>query len=198
MINLPAIDSSVLTALAGSIIIVILIAVWIIYRRRVGRSIDSQLRRVSYDLLKQFIIPDGNDGEIHVEYALLTGRGVIVLDIEQVEGIVFGSDGMQDWTVIADRRRFTFSNPQHALYDRMAAVKRLLPDVPVTGLVAFTNKAKFSKGQPSNVVMFNLLIDELLREIGDHHAEQMEAYQLQWDRLRDEAVSAQVGHLLRT
>jgi len=196
--ELPAIDNSVLTALAGSIIIVILIAIWIFYRRRVGRSIDSQLRRVSYDLLKQFIIPDGDSGEIHVEYALLVGRGVIVLDIEQVEGIVFGSDGMRDWTVIADRRRFTFSNPQHALYDRMAAVKRLLPDIPVTGFVAFTNKAKFSKGQPSNVIMFNLLVDELLREIGDHHTEQMEAYQLHWDRLRDEAVSAQVGHLLRT
>jgi len=196
--ELPAIDNSVLTALAGSIIIVILIAIWIFYRRRVGRSIDSQLRRVSYDLLKQFIIPDGDSGEIHVEYALLVGRGVIVLDIEQVEGIVFGSDGMRDWTVIADRRRFTFSNPQHALYDRMAAVKRLLPDIPVTGFVAFTNKAKFSKGQPSNVIMFNILMDELLREIGDHHTEQMEAYQLHWDRLRDEAVSAQVGHLLRT
>jgi hypothetical protein len=198
MMDLPAIDSSVLTALAGSIIIVILIAIWVVYRRRVGRTIDSQLRRVSYDLLKQFIIPDGDDGEIHVEYALLAGRGVIVLDIEQIEGTVFGSDAMEDWTVMSDRRRFTFSNPQHALFDRMAAVKRLLPDIPVTGFVAFTNKARFSKGQPSNVINFNILMDELLSEIGDHHSEQMEAYQLQWDRLRNEAVSAQVGHLLRT
>ena len=35
---------------------------------------------------------------------------------------------MQDWTVISDRQRYTFSNPQPGLYDRMAAVKRLLPD----------------------------------------------------------------------
>ncbi|MDH3511036.1 MAG: NERD domain-containing protein [Gammaproteobacteria bacterium] len=198
MMELTGINSSVLPALAGAILIVILISIWIIYRRRAGRSIDSRLRRVSYDLLKQFIIPDGDEGEIHVEYALLTGRGVIVLDIEHVEGIVFASDSMEDWTVMADRRRFTFANPQHGLFDRMAAVKRLLPDIPVTGFVVFTNKAKFSKGQPSNVIMFNRLIDELLTEIGDHHEEEMEAYQLQWDRLRDEAVAAQVGHLLRT
>ena len=159
----PSIDSSALPALVGVIVIVILILFWVFYRRRAGRSIDSRLQRVSYDLLKQFIIPDGDDGEIHVEYALLTGRGVVVLDIEEVEGIVFGSDAMEDWTVMSDRRRFTFSNPQHALFDRMAAVKRLLPDVPVTGFVAFTSKAKFSKGQPSNVIDINRLVDELLR-----------------------------------
>ena len=197
MMDLLAIDRSLLPALAGSIVILILIAAWILYRRRAGRSIESRLRRVSYDLLQQFIIPDGDDGEIHIEYALLTGRGVIVLDIEQVEGVLFGSNAMEDWTVITDRRRFTFSNPQHALFDRMAAVNRLLPDIPVTGFVAFVNKASFSKGQPSNVIMLKNLIDELLSEIGDHHAEQMEMYQLQWDRLRNEAVAAQVGHLLR-
>ena len=193
----PSIDSSALPALVGVIVIVILILFWVFYRRRTGRSIDSRLQRVSYDLLKQFIIPDGDDGEIHVEYALLTGRGVVVLDIEAVEGIIFGSDAMEDWTVMSDRRRFTFSNPQHALFDRMAAVKRLLPDVPVTGFVAFTSKAKFSKGQPSNVIDINRLVDELLAEIGDHHAEQMEFYELQWDRLRTEAVAAQVGQLLK-
>jgi hypothetical protein len=193
----PSIDSSALPALVGVIVIVILILFWVFYRRRAGRSIDSRLQRVSYDLLRQFIIPDGDDGEIHVEYALLTGRGVVVLDIEEVEGVVFGSDAMEDWTVMSDRRRFTFSNPQHALFDRMAAVKRLLPDVPVTGFVAFTGKAKFSKGQPSNVIDIHRLIDELLAEIGDHHAEQMELYGLQWDRLRTEAVAAQVGHLLK-
>lgn len=196
--DLFAIDSSLLPALAGSIIIVILISIWVIYRRRAGRSIDSRLRRVSYDLLQHFIIPDGDDGEIHIEYALLTGRGVIVLDIEQVEGTIFGSNTMEDWTVLSDRRRFTFSNPQHALFDRMAAVKRLLPNIPVTGYVAFSNKASFSKGQPSNVIMLNDLVDELLSEIADHQADQMEVYQIQWDTLRSEAVAAQVGHLLRT
>lgn len=190
-------ENSALPVFAGIVAIIVLISFWIVYRRRAGRSIDSRLRRVSYDLLQQFIIPDGDDGEIHVEYALLTGRGVIVLDIEEVEGIVFGSDAMEDWTVISDRRRFTFSNPQHALFDRMAAIKRLLPDTPVTGFVAFTSKAKFSKGQPRNVIDINVLMDELLAEIGDHHAEQMEIYQLQWDRLRSEAVAAQVGHLLK-
>lgn len=197
MMDLLAIDRSLLPALAGSIIILILIVAWILYRRRAGRGIESRLRRVSYDLLQQFIIPDGDDGEIHIEYALLTGRGVIVLDIEQVEGVLFGSNAMEDWTVVTDQRRFTFSNPQHALFDRMAAVKRLLPDIPVTGFVAFVNKASFSKGQPSNVIMLKNLIDELLSEIGDHHTEKMDMYKLQWDRLRNEAVAAQVGHLLR-
>ena len=38
-------------------------------------------------------------------------------------GAVFGGDQMIEWTVIGKKRRFTFANPQHALYDRMAAVR---------------------------------------------------------------------------
>jgi len=38
---------------------------------------------------------------------------------------------MSDWTVMGRGRRFTFDNPQPALYDRIAAVKALVGDVPV-------------------------------------------------------------------
>ena len=101
--------------------------------------------------LKNALIPDGNGGHIHLQYALLTRRGILILDIKDVEGHVFGSEGMQDWTVLANDRRYTFANPQPGLWDRLAAVKRLTPEVPVTGYVAFGAKARFSKGQPRSV-----------------------------------------------
>ena len=115
-------------------------------------------------MLANFVIPDGNGEEIQVQYALLTGRGILILDIKDVEGHVFGSEAMQDWTVIADDRRFTFANPQPGLWDRVAAVKRLTPEVPVIGFVGFTGRARFTKGQPRSVTLLEPLLQELEKE----------------------------------
>jgi len=129
---------------------------------------------------------------------LMTHRGIIVVDIKDVDGNVFGSDAMQDWTVISDRRRFTFSNPQYALYDRLAAVKRAAPEVPVTGYVAFMRRAHFNKGQPSDVILLDTLIDELQREKKSDDRDSSSAWLPQWDYLRETAVTAQVDHLLKS
>jgi hypothetical protein len=147
--------------------------------------------------LVNFLIPDGNDSEIHVQYALLCSRGILIIDVRDINGNVFGSDTMDDWTVLSDRQRFTFGNPLHALYDRMAAVKRLVPDTPVTGVVAFTNRGSFSKGRPTNVVMLDQLVEDLQQESKSMPIDALDAFNPEWNRLRDEAVAAQVGRLLR-
>ena len=183
-------------AYGAGVVALLALILWYLRRRRRLRSPAARLRQAADDVLTNFLVPDGDGGEIHVECAVLTPAGVLIVDLKQVEGHVFGSDTMQDWTVIASRRRFTFSNPQPALYDRMAAVKRLLPDVPVSGCVAFTAGADFSKGLPSQVALFDELIADLAHErreagpIGD-------ALRSGWDFLRQEAVTAQVGQLMR-
>ena len=184
-------------ALAGTValLLIALVALGIRHRRR--GSVERRLRSVSTDVLTNFLIPDGEGGEIHVEFALLTSHGVLVLEVRDVDGHVFGSDTMQDWTVISKNRRFTFSNPQPPLYDRVAAVKRLLPELPVTGYLAFSESAKFSKGRPTNVVMLDQFIDELRRAARNSRTGKIELFQPPWDRLRHEAVTAQFGHLMK-
>jgi hypothetical protein len=61
---------------------------------------------------------------------------------------------MSEWTVMG-RRRYTFDNPQPALYDRIAAVKALVGDVPVEGRLLFSNLGKFTKGKPKYVMMLD-------------------------------------------
>jgi len=165
----------------------------IIQRRR--RDIDRRLRDTCRGVLANFIIPDGNGEEIQVQYALLTARGILVIDIKDVDGHVFGSEAMQDWTVIADDRRFTFANPQPGLWDRVAAVKRLAPEVPVTGFVAFTGRARFTKGQPRSVTLLEPLLQELENEAGSGRLG-ADAYLSAWDRLRQAAIAARMDHLL--
>jgi hypothetical protein len=179
--------------LVGGIALAVLLAAggvaFITWRRRRQRDLDRRIRDVARAVLADFVLPDGNGGAIQLQYALLTGRGILVLDVKDVEGNVFGSEGMQDWTVIARDRRFTFANPQPGLWDRVAAVRRIVPDIPVTGFVAFTPRARFAKGQPRSVVPLESLLRDLEAE-RDRQAVGVESYRPGWDRLRECAQTA--------
>lgn len=168
------------------------ITLWV-FRRRRQRNVERRLHDASCAILKNALIPDGNGGGIHLQYALLTRRGILVLDIKDVDGHVFGSEGMQDWTVLANDRRYTFANPQPGLWDRLAAVKRLTPEIPVTGYVAFGAGARFSKGQPRSVIMLEALLQDLERESRSDQSSPADSFQTQWQRLCTAAGSAQVA-----
>jgi hypothetical protein len=128
---------------------------WRAYQRRARRrALLARLERVAYASAHQVQVPDGMGGYIHIDHLLLTPRGVLVLDTRRVAGLIFGGDQMSDWTVMG-RRRFTFDNPQPALYDRIAAVKAVVGDVPVEGRLLFSNVGRFTKGIPKYVMMLD-------------------------------------------
>ena len=127
------------------------------YQRRARRKqLLARLDRIAYESAHQILVPDGMGGYIHIDHLLLTPRGLLVLDTRRVPGLIFGGDQMSDWTVIG-RRRFTFDNPQPALYDRLAAVKALAGDFPVEGRLLFSNIGKFTKGMPKYVMMLDAI-----------------------------------------
>jgi len=159
-----------------------------VIKRRLSRSVDAQLRNISQYVLHDFLLPDGNNGEIHLEYAMLTTSGIVVLDNKDVEGNVFGSDAMDEWTVIDGNNRFTFQNPQRGLLDRIAAVKALAPDVPVEGFIAFSDRGRFSKGQPSYVIFFETLVEQLKESAPGQSTAVVEAFLPTWDKLLDAAT----------
>ena len=126
------------------------------YRRRLRRrSLLARLERIAFAAAHQVLVPDGMGGFIHIDHLLLTPRGVLVLDTRRVAGLIFGGDQMSDWTVMGRGRRYTFDNPQPALYDRIAAVKALMGDTPVEGRLLFSNAGKFTKGIPKWVLMLD-------------------------------------------
>ncbi len=126
------------------------------YQRRARRrALLTRLGRVAFEAVHQILVPDGMGGFIHIDHLLLTPRGVLVLDTRRVAGLIFGGDQMSDWTVMGRGRRYTFDNPQPALYDRIAAVKALTGEVPVEGRLLFSNVGKFTKGKPKWVLMLD-------------------------------------------
>jgi hypothetical protein len=184
-----------LTIILGLIVLVLAALLWRLIYRRKSEEPQARFRRVSKAYLSHFLIPDGQGGEIHIDNAMLCARGIVIVDIKDVAGNIFGSDSMQDWTVITGKTRFTFANPQTGLFDRTAAVAHLLPNLPVKGYIAFTERGKFTKGLPGHVIGLDALIEELAEE-AKSGAEALDAYWPAWEKLRDEAVVAQVGRLI--
>ncbi|MBA3563386.1 MAG: NERD domain-containing protein [Gammaproteobacteria bacterium] len=146
------------------ILLVLLIALltWR-HRTRHKREVRRVLKAIGTEVASDILVPDGMGGQIHIDHLLLTARGLLVLDIKDVGGVIFGSDRMDEWAVIDGERRYTFRNPQSALYDRVAAVKSLARDVPVSGRIGFTSSGQFTKGMPKAVVMLDALDKEFGR-----------------------------------
>jgi len=147
------------------------------------KKLHQSIVAVGTEALHNVLVPDGMGASMHVDYLLLTSRGVLVIDLRDLRGNIFGGDQMTDWTVMNGPARTTFQNPQHALYDRVAAVRQLSGTLPVEGRVLFTDRGKFPKGLPR----WTLMIDSLHTEfpMADSEAAQswVDQYRESWTRL---------------
>lgn len=192
---LPVDQSQWLAILLPVLLLLLIVLLW--YRRRGrGNRLQKVLSEIGHDRIDGLLIPNGDEGEIQIDHLLLTSRGLLIVDIKDVVGTVFGSDKMQEWTVISKDRRYTFSNPQPALYDRIAAVRHIVRQVPVAGRIVFLDGAEFTKGVPKLVAD----IDELQHEFGEADTAaanvKVEAFKPHWDLIRKEALGAQVGEIV--
>jgi hypothetical protein len=159
--------------------------VWML-RKRDARRV-ARVTSGSADYLRNVLVPDGNGGDYHLDFVLLTSRGVVIIDMRDITGNVFGGDQMTDWTLIEGARRITFVNPQSGLYDRIASVKAIAVDTPVEGRIVFTKRAKFPKGLPRFTVMLESVAAEFPR-LGAAELEiAVSKYRPGWQRLKEAA-----------
>lgn len=170
--------------IATAVVLVLLAALLLRHLRSRRPTLERIVESIAYERLSDIVIPKADEGEIHIDHLVLTAQGLLVIDVKQVEGVVFGSDKMQEWTVIGKTRRHTFANPQPALYDRIAAVRQIVRQVPVAGRLVFLDGADFTKGVPKLVCR----PDELLSEFGDVDktgaAARIDAFKPHWELLR--------------
>lgn len=128
---------------------------------RARRAIDNVISSVAYDELRNVLLPTGSGDQIHVNYLLLTQKGLLLIDLFDVKGMVFAGEKMAQWSIFGPKRHFMVSNPLPMLYDRVAVVKHLAgDDVPVEGRVLFSMSGEFPKGRPDAVIRLDELQDE--------------------------------------
>lgn len=172
--------------------VVILLIVWLIVKiiRRKSGGLEHALAEISFDRIEGLVIPSADEGEILIDYLLLTSQGLLILEVKDVQGTLFGGDKLQDWTVITNERRFTFSNPQPALYDRIAAVKQIVREVPVAGRILFLDGAVFTKGTPGLVSNLTQLVEEFGEPDKKAAKFKIDAFKPHWELIRKEAVDS--------
>ena len=159
---------------------------WSWYRNyRARKALHGAVAGGAADHLVDSLVPDGMGGSYHVDFLLLTLRGVVVIDLRDIKGNIFGGDQMQEWTVMDGARRFTFTNPQSALYDRIAAVKAVAGDMPVEGRIVFTRRGRFPKGLPKFTLMIDALRAEFPAADFESPADTIARFREGWQRLRD-------------
>jgi len=153
-------------------------------RRRDARRV-AKVTAGSADFLRNVLVPDGNGGDYHLDFVLLTSRGVVVIDMRDITGMVFGGDQMTDWTLMNGAQRSTFVNPQSGLYDRIASVRAIAGETPVEGRIVFTKRAKFPKGQPR----FTVSLDSIAAEFPKLGAAELDIavakYRPGWERIKE-------------
>jgi len=173
--------------------IILLLFVWIAVYFIRGRRGDFEraVAGISFDRIDGLVIPSADEGEILVDYLLLTSQGLLIIEVKDVQGTVFGGDKLQDWTVINDERRYTFSNPQPALYDRIAAVRQIVREVPVAGRILFLDGAEFAKGTPGLVCSLAQLVSDFAEPNKNAAKFKIEAFKPHWELIRKQALSTQ-------
>jgi hypothetical protein len=159
MDSLPPINLNfVATAVGVAALLAGLFLLWRWDRRRRMRAARARaVTNCGYEHLRDVLVPDGQGSTLHVDFLLLTARGLVVIDLRDVEGNIFGGDQMTEWTVMHRAQRYTFPNPHTGLYDRIAAVRALAPELPIEGHAVFTSSGHFPKGLPRYTLMLDSL-----------------------------------------
>lgn len=167
------------------------------YRQYAARkALRNSVTAAAADALVDMLVPDGMGGGFHVDFLLLTSRGILVVDLRDVQGRIFAGDQMAEWTVFDGPRRFTFANPLSSLYDRIAAVKALAGDtVPVEGRIVFTRRAHFPKGLPKLTVMLDSLRTEFPSTDFDGLTGAMGRFRDAWNNLKNAVKPSYMAHM---
>ncbi len=170
---------------------VALAALLVTYRMRTAQRgrIRQTLRGLGRPQLHGVLIPDGVGGAIHLDHVVLTRGGVLVLDIRNFKGTLFGGEKMQTWTQMVRSGSYRFINPLPENRSRVQAVKMLVPDLPVIGRVVFTSDGHFPRGVPEGVSMLDDLDRDLAAVIGNGVVP--ESYLQAWQKLKAAVLSEQ-------
>jgi hypothetical protein len=172
---------------------VLAIGGWRWWRGRGGLQLGQALESVAIDRLRDVLLPDGMGGQIQIEHLILTGNGLLVIDVKAFGGTIFAGERMAEWTVIGLKGRFTFPNPLGTLYDRVAALRQLVRDVPVVGYVLFAGGADFTKGRPRDVLLPTELLDRYPLPDKADLERLLVAFAPHWERVKAASEPATAG-----
>lgn len=118
------------------------------------------VKRISSDFLENIYLKDTLGDVKCYDYLLLTPQGVVVLDVKDYEGYLFGAELIDQWTQMIGHKSYKFPNPLYQNAERVQAIRDMFPDIQVRGCVLFTQSGQFPKGIPDGVCTMHTIYDE--------------------------------------
>lgn len=119
---------------------------------REQRRIRRAVRRQGAAVLAGLEIPDGLDGRIYIDYLVLTAEAIRAVVVKRYEGFIYASEKMAEWTQVVKPNNYRFPNPLQELEFKIMALRALVPGVPITGCVLFSESCRFPTRQPEGVL----------------------------------------------
>lgn len=177
--------------IAGIVVIAVIGLSYRYWGKRAG--LHRAMAKVSMASMRDVVLPDGLGGDIYIDHLLLTGRGIVVIDVKNFSGTIFAGDKMDQWTVIGASGRFGFPNPQRPLQDRVFAVQQLVRGVSVEGFILFGNGADFTKGRPAQVLTAAELETQYAKPPKSELDSLANAYAASWSKIRTFARPANLA-----
>ena len=172
-----------LGTVAGALVFVVGLLV-LRFRRRPPMGIEGAISEVALAVVRDVVIPDGMDGEIHLEALVLTAGGLVVIDVKDVRGSVFLGERLDDWKVLDGIQRYSFPNPLDALSERVAAVRYNAGDIACDGVVLFGPYAQIRGNLPPGVCLPSDLVRRYPRPTESECRQLREAYAPHWESLK--------------
>jgi len=135
-----------------------LYGMWKKVSKRYGQwRVKSLLERHGPDVLHDFILPGANGGLAKIDHAILSGGGILCIQVRHYRGTVFGTAEDAQWTNVDGVERRRFLNPLVQSEGCRRALQIVVPEVPVKNLVVFTGAPEFMAALPDKALMAHTL-----------------------------------------
>ena len=187
----------ILEAVIALVVFGVIFFIWKQMKRgRHQRHAQKVIESLGRKFLHNAVLPDGVDGLAFIDYLILVPSGFIILDVEHIEGHLFGGETVDQWSQVVNNKTYKFNNPLYSIQRKCQAiiwnieqqdsiVKK--PDWQTYGWVTFTNAGDFPKGIPRQASM----IDNLKQNLGELVTSDQpisDELNKMWDELQDIAI----------
>ena len=117
-----------------------------------NRRLRRQLQALCKDVRSDCLLPGAYGGIAKIDHVMLTSGGLVCIRAIHASGTVSGGENEPQWVIADGGRRSRFLNPIIQNEGRSRALRKALPEVPVTNLVVFTGNVTFAADPPANVI----------------------------------------------
>lgn len=148
-------------------------------RVKEDRRIERAVYKLGAEALPSIRLPDGMDGDLYIDFILLTARGITAISVKRYEGFIYASEKLERWTQVINGNNYAFPNPLEEMDLKISALKLILPDVEVDGRVLFAGRCSFPKGKPDAVILLDDIVGKAKKEPISEH------YYASWKKLHE-------------